>query len=73
MRPSLTSRLAILAVFYVVQGLPFGFQATALPAYLTASGLSMTQVGFAGALSTPWLLKPLWAPVVDRWTSERWR
>jgi PAT family beta-lactamase induction signal transducer AmpG len=70
-RPTLPSRLAILAVFYVVQGLPFGFQATALPAYLTTLGLSMTQVGFAGALSAPWMLKPLWAPVVDRWTSER--
>lgn len=69
--PSLTSRLAILAVFYIVQGLPFGFQATALPVYLTASGLSLTKVGFAGALSAPWLLKPLWAPLVDRWTTER--
>ncbi|MFV8753594.1 MFS transporter [Nannocystaceae bacterium ST9] len=68
---SLANRLAILAVFYVVQGLPFGFQATALPAYLTAAGLSLTKVGFAGALSAPWLLKPLWAPVVDRWSSER--
>ena len=72
MRPSpLANRLAILAVFYVVQGLPFGFQATALPVYLTASGLSLTKVGFAGALSAPWLLKPLWAPLVDRWGSER--
>ncbi len=70
-RPSLASRLAILAVFYIVQGLPFGFQATALPVYLTASGLSLTMVGFAGALSAPWLLKPFWAPLVDRWSSER--
>lgn len=70
-RPSLASRLAILAVLYVVQGLPFGFQASALPAYLTASGVSLTKVGFAGALSAPWLLKPLWAPLVDRWSSER--
>jgi PAT family beta-lactamase induction signal transducer AmpG len=70
-RPSLSSRLAILAVFYIVQGLPFGFQATALPVYLTASGLSLTKVGFAGALSAPWLLKPLWAPLVDRWHSDR--
>lgn len=67
----LANRLAILAVFYVVQGLPFGFQASALPAYLTASGLSLTKVGFAGALSAPWLLKPLWAPFVDRWSSAR--
>lgn len=70
-RPSLSARLAILAIFYLVQGLPFGFQATALPVYLTSLGLSLTNIGFAGALSAPWLLKPLWAPLVDRYTSER--
>lgn len=67
----LVARLSVLAIFYVVQGLPFGFQATALPAYLTASGVSLTTVGFAKALSLPWLLKPLWAPLVDRYTSDR--
>jgi MFS transporter, PAT family, beta-lactamase induction signal transducer AmpG len=70
-RPGLPAKLAILAVFYVVQGLPFGFQATALPIYLTASGISLTQVAFAGALSAPWLLKPVWAPLVDRYSSAR--
>ncbi|MFO7567721.1 MAG: MFS transporter [Enhygromyxa sp.] len=70
-RPPLSARLAILSIFYLVQGLPFGFQATALPVYLTASGVSLTNVGFAGALSAPWLLKPLWAPLVDRYASDR--
>jgi MFS transporter, PAT family, beta-lactamase induction signal transducer AmpG len=70
-RPRLSARLAILAVFYVVQGLPFGFQATALPVYLAERGVSLTAIGFAGALSAPWLLKPLWAPLVDRYASER--
>ena len=70
-RPPLSARVAILAIFYLVQGPPFGFQATALPAYLTASGVSLTSVGFAGALSAPWLLKPLWAPLVDRYASDR--
>ena len=64
-------RLAILSLLYLVQGLPFGFQAKALPVYLTSQGLSLTGVGFAGAVSLPWLLKPLWAPLVDRWGSER--
>jgi MFS transporter, PAT family, beta-lactamase induction signal transducer AmpG len=68
---SLAARLAILSVFYLVQGLPFGFQAKALPVYLTSHGLSLTEVGFAGAVSAPWLLKPLWAPFVDRYASER--
>jgi PAT family beta-lactamase induction signal transducer AmpG len=68
---SLAARLAILSVFYLVQGLPFGFQAKALPVYLTTHGLSLTAVGFAGAVSAPWLLKPLWAPFVDRYSSAR--
>src|SRR5690606_14720390 len=70
-RPSLSARLAILSIFYLVQGLPFGFQATALPVYLAATGVSLTTIGFAGALSAPWLLKPLWAPLVDRYASDR--
>jgi MFS transporter, PAT family, beta-lactamase induction signal transducer AmpG len=70
-RQPLAARVAILAVFYLVQGLPFGFQAKALPVYLTSHGLSLTNIGFAGAVSAPWLLKPLWAPIVDRWGSAR--
>jgi MFS transporter, PAT family, beta-lactamase induction signal transducer AmpG len=70
-RPSLTARIAILSVFYLVQGLPFGFQATALPVYLATSGVSLTMIGFVGALAAPWLLKPLWAPIVDRYQSAR--
>jgi PAT family beta-lactamase induction signal transducer AmpG len=70
-RQSLAARVAILSVFYMVQGLPFGFQAKALPVYLTAHGLSLTEVGFAGAVSAPWLLKPLWSPLVDRYVNAR--
>ena len=64
-------KLGILWVLYFVQGLPFGFQATALPVYLRDAGMSLTLIGFATALSLPWMLKPLWAPVVDRYASER--
>ena len=70
-RPSLAARLAILSIFYLVQGLPFGFQATALPVYLSKLGLSLASVSFAQAIAAPWLLKPLWAPLVDRYTSPR--
>jgi len=38
----------------------------ALPVYLRQQGVSLTGVGFAGALALPWLLKALWAPLVDR-------
>jgi MFS transporter, PAT family, beta-lactamase induction signal transducer AmpG len=61
----------MLSALYFVQGLPYGFQANALIAYMRQSGLSLSAVGYASALSAPWLLKVLWAPLVDRFGSER--
>lgn len=64
-------RLALLGVLYFAQGLPFGFQSKALPVLLREGGASLTAISFASALSLPWLLKWLWAPLVDRFGSER--
>lgn len=58
--------LLVLWPLYFVEGLPFGFQATTLPVLLRDGGASLTAVGLAGALALPWLLKPLWAPWIDR-------
>ncbi|NOK06698.1 MULTISPECIES: MFS transporter [Myxococcus] len=66
-----SSRLALLCMLYFVQGLPFGFQATALPVYLRSQGVSLTTIGLLGALWLPWALKALWAPLVDRYGSAR--
>ncbi|WP_129345599.1 MFS transporter [Sorangium cellulosum] len=68
---SRAGKVAALSVLYLAQGLPFGFQATALPVFLRASGVSLTAVGFAGALALPWAAKALWAPLVDRFGWER--
>ena len=62
-------RFALLWSLYFVQGLPFGLQVRALPVILRERGLSLTGVGLAGALAAPWILKPLWAPLVDRYGS----
>jgi MFS family permease len=51
--------------------LPYGFQASALGAYLRSEGVSLTRIGLAGALAAPWFLKVLWAPLVDRFGSRR--
>lgn len=64
-------KLGILWTLYFVQGLPFGFQATALPVYLRSEGMSLAGVGLATALSLPWSLKILWAPLVDRFGGGR--
>jgi MFS family permease len=56
----------MLWLLYAVQGLPFGYQATALPVLMREAGASLAAIGFAGLVSAPWMLKPLWAPWVDR-------
>ncbi len=66
-KPPPVGTLSLLSVLYFVQGLPYGFQDTALPGFLTKLGVSMSAIGFASALSWPWALKPLWAPLVDRY------
>jgi MFS family permease len=59
----------MLGALYVVQGLPFGIQATVLPVLLRREGTSLELIGFASALAAPWMGKILWAPFVDaRWS-----
>lgn len=59
-------KLGFLGVLYAAQGMPFGFQVMALPLYLREAGLSLTAIGFASLLAAPWMLKALWAPLVER-------
>jgi MFS family permease len=64
--------LALLTALYLTQGLPYGFQVTALPIYLRGQrGASLVVIGLTSALSLPWILKALWAPLVDRYGSAR--
>jgi PAT family beta-lactamase induction signal transducer AmpG len=65
------NKLALLSILYFAEGLPFGFQAFALPIYLRESGTSLVAIGFLGALSLPWMFKFLWAPLVDRYGATR--
>src|SRR5688500_16245933 len=64
-------KLVLLSLLYFAEGLPFGFQSIALPVYLRESGRSLVAIGLLSALSLPWMLKPLWAPLVDGYGATR--
>src|SRR6478736_5997567 len=64
--PPVHRKLALLALLYFVQGLPFGFQATALPVLLRQEGVSLPAIGLLSLLSLPWSFKVFAAPLVDR-------
>lgn len=59
-------KLGLLGSLYLSQGLPFGFFVQALPVLLRQMGLSLPAIGAANLLALPWLLKFLWAPLIDR-------
>ncbi|HEY5922892.1 MAG TPA: MFS transporter [Kofleriaceae bacterium] len=65
-------RLFTLCVLYVAQGIPWGFMATTLPAYLTQRGLDF---GFVSATLSftylPYSLKWIWGPIIDSVTIPR--
>lgn len=63
--------MGLLSALYFVQGLPYGFQTTALPVYLLTRGSTVMVVSSLGLLAAPWSAKALWAPLVDRHGSER--
>lgn len=62
-------RLLTLCLLYVAQGIPWGFMATTLPAYLTKQGLDLGIVTATLSFTTlPYTFKWIWGPIIDRFT-----
>lgn len=59
---------------YVLQGMPYFAVQAASNTFLTAMGGSPAAVGaWSSDLTLPWMLKPLWSPLVDLYgTKRRW-
>ena len=66
-----TPHLPLLAALYTAQGLPYGFFTLALPVLMREAGWSLTALGFLQFLAAPWVLKMLWAPLVDHHGTRR--
>ncbi|MDP2312427.1 MAG: MFS transporter [Pseudomonadota bacterium] len=59
-------RFGLLVSLYLSQGLPYGFFTQALPVLLRQQGATLPEIGLANLLALPWMLKFVWAPLVDR-------
>lgn len=59
-------RLTTFGILYVCEGVPLGFAAVAMAAYMRRQGMDVAQVGaFVGSFYLPWAFKWAWAPLVD--------
>ena len=67
-------RLIIVFLMGFASGLPFLLSGATLSIWLTESGVSLTAIGLFALVGTPYNLKYLWAPLIDRvpipWLSE---
>ncbi|BFY97158.1 hypothetical protein BsWGS_00198 [Bradybaena similaris] len=59
-------RLRSFLLLYFLQGLPYGIQTRFLPFQLRKVGMSLTNLGYFRMTLAPWVLKGLWAPIIDR-------
>jgi PAT family beta-lactamase induction signal transducer AmpG len=63
---SRAGRLTTFGILYVSEGIPLGFAAVAMAAYMRRQGLDVAQIGaFVGSFYLPWAFKWAWAPLVD--------
>lgn len=65
-------RLATFGILYVSEGIPLGFTAVAMAAYMRRDGLNVAQVSaFVAMLYLPWSFKWAWSPLLDLVRLER--
>lgn len=65
---------AVVPLLYALQGMPYFLVQAASNTYFTAMGAAPSVVGrISSDLTLPWMLKPLWSPLVDLYgTKRRW-
>jgi RhtX/FptX family siderophore transporter len=63
--------LARIGGLYLSQGIPIGFAFEALPVLLRQAGVGLDVIALTPLAGLPWILKLLWAPVVDNHWLER--
>jgi MFS family permease len=59
--------MLVLLGLYVSQSIPLYLFSAAVPAILREIGVSRTSIGLLSVLALPWIVKFLWAPLVDRY------
>ncbi|WP_321332149.1 MFS transporter [uncultured Bacteroides sp.] len=70
-------KLSTFFSLYIAQSVPMSLFSTLLPVLMRQDNFSLTAIGMLQLIKLPWIVKFLWAPLVDRKTSglgsyKRW-
>ncbi len=58
-------KYGVMLNLYLAQSIPMSFFATVLPVIMRENHFSLTSIGLIQLIKLPWLLKFIWAPLVD--------
>ncbi len=64
-------RMRWVTVLYFAEGFPYGVFREVWSVYFRTAGVSLKEIGLMDLLGLPWAIKPLWAPLVDRYGDRR--
>ncbi len=64
-------RMGWVVLLYFAEGFPYGVYLEVWSVFFRAHGVSLKAIGLLSLLGLPWTLKPLWAPLVDRFGERR--
>lgn len=65
MRERATTTYATLLSLYLAQSIPMSFFSTVIPVIMRMENYSLTTIGYLQLMKLPWIVKFLWAPLVD--------
>ncbi|MCD6354311.1 MAG: MFS transporter [Prolixibacteraceae bacterium] len=65
------SKYYTLLSLYLAQSIPMSFFSTVIPVIMRMENYSLESIGYIQLIKLPWILKFLWAPVVDRTSRSR--
>lgn len=60
------SKYGTLLSLYLAQSIPMTFFATVMPVIMRTENYSLTSIGLIQLVKLPWILKFLWAPLIDK-------
>jgi len=63
--PNNISKYSTLLTLYLAQSIPMTFFATVVPVIMRTENYSLTAIGLLQLVKIPWILKFLWAPLID--------
>lgn len=64
-------KFPVLFSLYIAQSVPMSFFSTVVPVIMRQGNYSLESIGLLQLVKLPWILKFLWAPLVDNYTSNR--